>query len=371
MVDREKTIKKEEEDHLMEQKPIQNELPPSRQSVVLDGTFRGKYRVFAVFLICCALLVAAFAFSAVWMNKGGESWFSGVGEETETEKNGTAAAGNGGSDQREETETPSPLPENSTPVISMDLAYLFRGTGYLHNDTRYSPDVEALLALKLKAPTLSDRPLVLILHTHTSESYLPTGAAYITAPLGDLAYSREEKQNVLSVGETLCRALNEKGITALHCTVMHDDPTLSGSYRRSEETVKRYLEEYPSIEYVIDLHRDAVMTSDGSVVRAVGYDERGEAVAQIMPVVGTDGNGTEFLNWEENLAFALQLREVLNEMGSALCRPVYLRNESFGQELAKHSLLLEIGTAANSIEEANRAALVLAEALARMIYSLA
>ena len=354
----------------MEQKPIRNELPPSRQSVTLEGTFRGKYRVFAVFLICCALLVAAFAFSAVWMNKGGESWFSGMGGETET------AQKNGSDDDGERETVPgeippsSQIPENATPVRSMDLAYLERGKGYLHNDTAYHPDVEGLLSLELTPPSLSDRPLVLILHTHTSESYLPEGTEYITSPLGDLTYSRDETQNVLSVGETLCRALNEKGITALHCTVMHDDPTLNGSYRRSEETVKRYLEEYPSIEYVIDLHRDAVTTSEGTIVRAVGYDTKGEPIAQIMPVVGTDGNGSDYTNWEENLAFALQLREQLNGKGNAICRPVYLRNESFGQELAKYSVLLEIGTAANSIEEATRAALMLAEALAQMIYPL-
>lgn len=339
----------------------------------MEGTFYGKYRVFAVFLICCALLVAAFAFSAVWMNKGGEDWFFGKGdqetvsggEETKEPPPGAETAGN-----LKEDPPSTMIPENATPVIAKDLAARSLGRLYLHNETAYAPNVGQLLEMDLSRPTSPDRPIVLILHTHTSESYLAKGTAYLTEPIGDLTYSREETENILSVGETLCRALNEKGITALHCTVMHDEPSLGGAYRRSAETVKQYLEQYPEIEYVIDLHRDSVTTPDGKIVRSLGRTEGGEEVAQIMAVVGTDGNGTRLDHWEENLALALQLREKLNGEGGSVCRPVSLRNESFNQELAEHSLLLEIGTSANSIEEAKRAAVLLADALAALIQPL-
>lgn len=356
----------------MDQKPTRGALPPTKESITLDGTFRGKYRGFAVFLICCALLLAAFAFSAVWLNKGGEDWFRGWGSEKETAEETDADTTHSAPPETEDTEPdeiPEEIPADATSIVSMDLAYLSLGTSYIHNETVYTPDVGELLARELSRPSATDKPVVLILHTHTSESYLPAGTDYITEPLGNLTYSRDGNQNVLSVGEVLCRTLNEKGITAIHCTVMHDDPTFSGSYSRSAETVKKYLEMYPSIEYVIDLHRDAVTTSEGNVVRAVsGTDE--DAAAQVMAVVGTDGNGTEFAHWEDNLALALQLREKLNTGNSALCRPVSLRNASFYQELAKHSLLLEIGTAANSIEEAKRAAVLVGEALAELIHPL-
>jgi stage II sporulation protein P len=210
-------------------------------------------------------------------------------------------------------------------------------------------------------------PVVLVLHTHSSEGYLPQGCTYVEGCVGDATYTKNGEQNVISVGRVLVEVLNEKGITALHCTVMHDEPRLGGAYRRSAETVKRYLEQYPEIEYVIDLHRDSVTTADGKIVRSLGRSEDGEAVAQIMAVVGSDGNGTPCENWEGNLSLALRLRQLLNEGGGSICRPVTLRNSSYNQELSPYSLLLEIGTGGNSVKEAERAAKLVGEALVTLI----
>lgn len=360
----------------MEQHPINGRLPSRDENIILEGNFKGNYRTFAVFIICCGLLLAAFAVSAVWMQKGDPEWLSGLGNFGNKEERSAAEDGTGEETESlsdtsdpESTTEPNPeeaIPEGATPVIPMDLSCPSLGKEYIHNETPYTPDVSALLEKKFSCPSDSEKPLVLILHTHTSEAYLPADTKYVEGILGDVTYSREERRNILSVGKVLCDTLNEKGITAIHCTVMHDDPTLSGSYSRSEETVKKYLEMYPSIEYVIDLHRDAVTTSDGEFVRAVTEYE-GEDTAQVMAVIGTDCNGTQHDGWEDNLALALQLREALNADGAALCRPVSLRNASYNQELAKHALLLEIGTGANSVEEAERAAVLVGEALAKVI----
>ena len=260
----------------------------------------------------------------------------------------------------------SKIPDGATPILSIDLSSPSLGESYIHNETVYRPDVKELLARDFSLPSDTDRPTVLILHTHTRESYLPMGTKYITEPAGNLTYSDDGKLGVLAVGEVLCQTLNKKGITAIHCTVMHDDPTLSGSYERSAETVKRYLEEYPEISLVIDLHRDAVMTSDGELVRSLGT-VNGEEVAQVMAVIGTDGNGTDFDGWEENLSLALRLRQYLNRGEANVCRPVSLRNASYYQELAPRSLLLEIGTSANTLEEAKRAATLVGEAIAALL----
>ena len=117
---------------------------------------------------------------------------------------------------------------------------------------------------------------------------------------------------------------------------------------------------------MIDLHRDAVTTSEGELVRAVA-EYNGEPIAQVLSVIGTDCNGTSHENWSNNLALALQLREALNQKGASICRPVSLRNSSYNQELAKYSLLLEIGTAANSAEEAKRTAELVGETLADLL----
>jgi stage II sporulation protein P len=148
---------------------------------------------------------------------------------------------------------------------------------------------------------------------------------------------------------------------------LHDLPTLGGAYDRSAESVKYYLKEYPSIRYVIDLHRDAILNETGELLRAV-WGENEEKIAQVMAVVGTDANGTDFPHWENNLAFALQLRAVLNADGKGICRPIFLRNASFHQELAPCSILLEIGTSGNSVDEAKRAAELVGDALAILIY---
>ncbi len=347
--------------------PIQNSLPESKEKVRLQGTFRGKYRVFAVFLISCAILLAGFAMTAAVRGAKGLGLWEGLGSFMGRDTEQTTPAPTPAPDPKPDGEEPkTPIPEGATPIASKDLSALSLGGFYIHNETPYRPDVAGLLRRGHTPHAKTDAPLVLILHTHTSEGYLPEGTAYLTEPIGDATYTDDRSRSVIAAGEELARALNENGICTLHCTVIHDTPTLGGSYDRSAETVKRYLEEYPTIEYVIDLHRDAVVDGDGALVRAV-TEENGERVAQVMAVVGTDANGTNHPRWEENLTLALGLRELLNADSARICRPVSLRNASFHQELSRYSLLLEIGSSANSPEEAKRAAQRVGDALVKLI----
>ncbi|MBQ7334914.1 MAG: stage II sporulation protein P [Clostridia bacterium] len=360
----------------MDQLPINQNQPDRAERIILGGSFRVRYRYFAAFLICAALLIAAFAVSSVWGSQGGGEWLqehwgsfwgSGGQDENPFGDGTTVADGSAENDGTTEAllEDDPPLPDGATPVISADLSYLSLGEGYLHNTTAYTPDISALLSRDIRAEVGND-PLVLILHTHTSECYAEGGISYFDGVVGDVTYSRETERNVLAVGETLCRTLNENGIVTIHCTAMHDDPTLSGSYDRAAESIRFYLEQYPSIRYVIDLHRDAILNSNGEYIRAV-TDVNGEATAQVMAVVGTDGGGLACDGWEDNLALALQLRASLNAEETTLCRPVCLRKSTYNQEIAPYSLLLEIGTGANSVEEAQRAAVLVGQALAALI----
>lgn len=209
-------------------------------------------------------------------------------------------------------------------------------------------------------------PLVLILHTHTTEGYSPSGAISWDGN-GELARTESITDGVGAVGAVLTDALNELGIPTLHAKEFHDIDengigSYSGSYDRSAATVRRYLAEYPSIKYVIDLHRDAVLDENGNVIRAVTA-VNGAAVAQTMAVVGS-GEGYD---WESNLALALAFTEAMNKDGASLCRPPVLKVSDHGQSLAAHSLLLEIGTAANSQVEAENAARLIAPILAQLI----
>ena len=266
----------------------------------------------------------------------------------------------------------SKVPEGESAVIPMDLSLSSYGNSYIYNSTGYTPNAKALLAAKL---SFSDdliylsgntEPLVLILHTHATESYLPDGSISYKDTGGEMARSEDISENVVAVGNVMAQILNENGIPTLHCTLLHDKLQYKDSYQRAEETIKQYLERYPSIKLVIDLHRDAVIKSTGEIVRPVTSVDS-EATAQVMCVVGSDWSGSKCDNWEDNLALALQLRERLNSKYTSLCRPTYLRSSTYNQELAPYSLLLEIGACGNSLEEAKRAAAIVANELTAII----
>ncbi len=338
--------------------------PPSAEAIRLERGYHSGFRVIAVLLISMGVLLATFAIGGVWMSReGGSSFWEGIlgGEETSA----TQPEEPSSLPDPEVPEEPAPIPEGATPIRSEDLACLSLGEGYLHNPTVLTPDVVSLSRLDV-SEAIGSEPLVLILHTHTSEAYAEEGATYLPAPLGNETYSRDAARNVLAAGEELSRVLNRNGIPTLHCVTEHDAGGIGGSYAAAAESIRFYLSHYPSIRYVVDLHRDAILDGEGNYLRAV-TEENKTTTAQVMAVVGTPGGGEACPNWEKNLALALQLRSLLNAEGDGVCRPVALRNSTYNQELAAHSILLEIGTGANSVEEARRAAALVGEALTVII----
>ena len=107
----------------------------------------------------------------------------------------------------------------------------------------------------------SDSPLVLILHTHTTEAYNDEGE-YYESPLSEFARSHDENKNVIRIGQTIAKILNQNGIPTIHVKSYHDDISYNDAYANSERTIKSYLEKYPTIKYVFDIHRDALMLDD-------------------------------------------------------------------------------------------------------------
>lgn len=335
----------------------------AQKQISLRGAYPARHRSFAGFLICLALLVAGFGVSKLWGNADGalSSWLAENGKETEEVSRAPALEEPSAASKSEPT-----VAVSGTPIVSMDLSYPTLGTQYLHNETPYNPSVEELLSWDVGHHTLSDgTPTVLVLHTHTSEAYLTEERTSVEGELGAQTYSRDEERNVLAVGRAFCAALKEKGITAIHCTVMLDSPSLRGAYDRSAETIREYLKNYPEITYVIDLHRDALTDRDGNYIRTLASGTA-QPTAQVMAVVGTDCNGSPCANWKENLALALQLKEQLNQGGATLGRPVSLRRASYHQGIAARQLLLEIGSGGNTVDEAVRAARQTASCLAEL-----
>lgn len=218
----------------------------------------------------------------------------------------------------------------------------------------------------LSAETISGRtaPLVLILHTHGTEAYAPDGAVSVPA---NYAYRSENTaENVVSVGAVLAQTLENAGIPVLHCQTMFDAASYTDSYVQAAAYIQKTLAAYPSIRYVFDVHRDALAASDGSMLRPI-TQIGAEPCAQIMSVVGTDGAGAYYPDWRDNLTVAVHLQKRLNDAYAAFARPINLRAATFNAQYAPGSLLLEIGAAGNSVEEARSAAFHLGKIMAEMI----
>lgn len=259
---------------------------------------------------------------------------------------------------------PEPEPPSGYPIVSMDLSLLSYGSHYLHNDTSLTVDTELLTSAKLPSYYFenSAEPLVLVIHSHATESFMEPDSTHYTDD-GEIARSKEADKNMVSVGAEFVRVLIENGIPTLHCAILHDEESYRLSYHRSAETIEQYLAEYPSIKYVFDLHRDSIVRSNGELVSAISL-QNGDRCGQVMPVVGSGFEG-----YEINLALALQLRQRLNSSYVNLCRPVCLRESTYNQSLSPVSLLLEIGTSGNTLDDAKRSAVLVADALAEIIKS--
>ena len=182
-------------------------------------------------------------------------------------------------------------------------------------------------------------------------------------PESDALRTLDERYSVIRVGDEIADILTEAGISVLHDTQPNDYPNYNGAYERMRQTIEGYLAEYPSIQMVLDIHRDAAEDADGNPV-ALTADVDGDACAELMLVVGTDEGGLSHPNWQENLANALKLQVLLNRSAPGLCRNLNLRTERFNQHETPGSLLVEVGASGNTLAEALRSARILGQALA-------
>ena len=228
----------------------------------------------------------------------------------------------------------------------------------LWNAAGIHPDTQALLTRPLGWDLTEGDPTVLILHTHTTESYTKNGESYTeTSPFRTL----DEHYNMLSVGDRVAELLEEAGIRVIHDRQLHDYPSYNGSYTHARGSTSRYLEENPGILLILDLHRDASGDLNNQF-RPVVRSESGDT-ARLMLVMGSDAAGQNHPNWEENLALGLKLQVQLEAILPGVTRPLCLRAQRFNQDLSPGALLIEVGAAGNTHQEAIRAAEVLAKAI--------
>lgn len=215
----------------------------------------------------------------------------------------------------------------------------------------------------LEEKELSDEPLVLIYHTHGTEGYAEEGKNSY-AP-SSLPRPRDITKNVVAVGKVLADYLNSRGIPTLHCEIMHDDGTYNIAYSKSANTIKEYLKKYPSIKYAFDIHRDALL-NDTTLYKTVTYDES-TPVAQLMLVMGTNVNVKDHDGWKRCMSFAVNTQYLLTKRLNNIVRPISTKKSAYNQQYPYIGMLIEVGTCANTMNEAKASALILGEALATMI----
>ncbi len=240
---------------------------------------------------------------------------------------------------------------------------------YLKNSTNLPVDIKGMLSEPLTFKIeKSEEPQVLIVHSHATESFLTETRDYYTA--ADATRSRDNNLNTVALGKIIADKLNAAGIKTLHSENQHDYPDYNYSYTNAAKTIKAALKEHPSIKIVIDLHRDAVGAPGGDKVK-VTTKINGKSAAQIMLVMGSQsGDTTDFPDYRENLKLAVRFQQTLEVMYPSLARSISLVSNNYNESLTKGSMLLEVGTDANSLEEVKYSAELAANALISLLNTL-
>ena len=234
---------------------------------------------------------------------------------------------------------------------------------YIENRPGLDLDVAALASADLSLELPEDGPQVLIMHTHGSEAYTPDGTdTYV--PTGECR-TLDTAKNVVRVGDEIARVLTEMGLTVVHDTQLYDYPEYNGAYDRSLAAVEAWLEQYPSIRVVLDVHRDALVGEDGTIYKPI-TTVGGEQAAQVMLVMGSNAL-YDHPGWQENLSLAVKIQKEMNTLWPTLARPIGLRENRYNQQTAPGAMLVEVGSHGNTLQEALAAARMFARALGAVL----
>lgn len=272
-------------------------------------------------------------------------------------------------DNDDQVDTPLQPPVSQDDILEMTGVgqeggqYLSQNGVYLYDRTGKGLD-ESVFTAGMVHFTLGEGPQILIVHTHGSEAYSQTDG--LTYQESDPYRTTDCSRNMVRVGEEMAQIFRENGFEVIHDTNLYDYPAYDGAYDRSGAAVKDWLAKYPTIKIILDVHRDALVGTDGSIYKLVS-EENGEKVAQVMLVVGTDGSGASHPYWIDNLALAIRYQQELVSDYVSLARPVVLRNSRYNQNLSTGSLLVEVGGHGNTLTEALAGARLFAQSVSQVL----
>lgn len=203
--------------------------------------------------------------------------------------------------------------------------------------------------------------LVGIYHTHDYESYVSEFPDQ-KPPEGrwDRVATLDPERNIIRVGARLAEALCERGVTVVH-SPSRNAYTYLGAYTKSLETARHILEQYPTIKVLLDLHRDDAPRSTTTAM--IG----GLPVARSALVVGRGSDDLPQPSWRRNEGFARSLHDAMEERFPGLSRGIIIKDTRYNQHLLPAALVLEVGSAQNTMAEALRAVDLLAGVLADLL----
>ena len=253
--------------------------------------------------------------------------------------------------------------------ISPYTANTSYGNIYLKNNTDIDIDLKSLFESNLSFDLKDNSaPQVLIINTHATESYMNNEKNFYSEE--DKSRTTDNTHNMIAIGEIVANKLNSNGINTVHDKTLHDYPSYNESYSRAAKTITSALTEHPSIKIVIDLHRDSITTEENDKIKLT-KEINGKKAAQIMLVMGSQsGNTKNFPNYKENLKLATKIQSKVEEKYKGLARSISLMPKNYNESLTNGSVLIEIGTDANTFEEAVYSAELLGNALSALFKEL-
>lgn len=236
---------------------------------------------------------------------------------------------------------------------------------YLRNTTLNHPvEISDYINRKIYADIDKSKPAVLIYHTHASETYELLDRGYYTNDRS--TRSENEKENMIRVGEEICKTLEGKGYKTIHNKTIYDTE-YDGAYERSFAEISQIIKDNPSIQIVLDIHRGTIYQKDGTRIKTVTTINNTKA-AQILIISGCeDGNVRDFPEWEKNLTFSLNLQKQIVEDNPSLARPIMLCSRRYNMHISPCALQIEIGTDGNTLAEAVYSARLFALSLANLL----
>ena len=257
-------------------------------------------------------------------------------------------------------------PEQEAAADGEILETTIQGGLSVNNATGYWVDVTEILSAGPGLRLPQGEPQILIIHTHSSEAYTQAGLDRYEA--SDTNRTENTEFNIVRIGDELTEILQQAGLNVIHDRGIYDYPSYTGSYTRSGQAIEQYLRDYPSIQMVIDIHRDALGTDD--VIYKTMAEEDGVCASQVMLLIGSDESGLEHPNWRQNLAVALYIQNAVNAQHPTLMRPIALVQQRYNQHLSPGSMILEVGSNGNTLREALAAIRLFGQAAAPALAAL-